>query len=74
MRVIQTSKTNLINRRYQIKIVSILKNLKNRSRRYSNNYIIKFVGFMSIYYAFNLNIVLFCMIFSNLYIGSIDIL
>ena len=30
---------------------------ESESRRYSNNYIIKFVGFMSIYYVINLDIV-----------------
>ena len=37
-------------------------------------YIIKFVGFMSIYYAINVDIVSSYMIFSNLYIKSIDLL
>ena len=31
--------------------------LKNWNRRYSSYYIIKFIGFMSIYYAINLDIV-----------------
>ena len=41
--------------------------------RYSSHYIIKFIGFMSIYYAISLNIVSLVMIFSNLYLGSIDL-
>ena len=36
--------------------------LKNRSSRYSSHYIIEFVGFVSIYYALNLNIVSSCMV------------
>ena len=41
--------------------------------RYSSHYIIKFIDFMSIYYAISLNIVSSFMIFSNLYFGSIDL-
>ena len=52
--VIQIDKTNLINQRYQIMIVSIL---KKWNRRYSSHYIIKFVGFISIYCVINLDIV-----------------
>ena len=36
--------------------------LKNWSSRYSSHYIIEFVGFVSIYYALNLNIVSSCMV------------
>ena len=39
-----------------------------------SHYIIKFVDFMSIYYAINLTIVSSFMVFSNLYFGSTDIL
>ena len=48
--------------------------LKNWSCRYSSYYIIKFVGFLSIYYAINLDIVSLCMVFKYLYLGSIDLL
>ena len=48
--------------------------LKNWSRIYSNHYIIKFVGFMPIYYTINLDIVSSYMVFSYLYLGSIDLL
>ena len=65
MGAIETNKTDLINQRYPIMIVNML---KNWSRRYSSRYIIKFVGFMLNYYVINLNIVLSCMIFSYLYI------
>ena len=68
---IQRSKTNSINRKYRIMIINIL---KNQSRRYYNNYIIKFIGFISIYYAINLNIILFFISYSNLYLASIDLL
>ena len=67
---IQTDKTYLLNPIYQIIVVSIL---KNYSCRYSNNYIIKFIDFISIYYIINLNIVS-CIIFNYLYFGSINIL
>ena len=70
-RMIQTSKADLINRKYQIMIVNML---KNWSRRYSSHYIIKFVNFMSIYYVINLDIVSSYMIFIYLYLGSIDLL
>ena len=50
---IHTGKVNLINRRYHIMVVNIL---KNRSRKYSNHYIIKFVGFIPIY-AINMDII-----------------
>ena len=48
--------------------------LKNWNHEYSNHYIIKFIDFISIYYAINLNINLSFMVFSNLYIRSIDLL
>ena len=41
------------------------------THKYSSHYIIKFIGFMSIYYVINLDIVSSCMIFSNLYISWI---
>ena len=69
--VIQTSKANLISRRYQIMVVNML---KNWSCRYSSHYFIKFVGFLLIYYAINLDIVSSFMVFSYLYLGSIDLL
>ena len=68
--VIHTSKTDLINRRYQIMVFSMLK----KSYRYSSNYFIKFIGFMSIYYAINLDIFSLYMVFNYLYLGSIDLL
>ena len=68
---IQTGKEDLIIPRYQIMVVSML---KNWSRRCSSHYIIKFVGFMPICYAINLGIVSSCMVFSYLYLGSIDLL
>ena len=43
--------------------------LKNCNCKYYNHNIIKFVGFMPIYYAINLDIVLSCMVFSCLYLG-----
>ena len=63
---IQTGKSNLISRIYQIMVISIL---KNWCYRYSSHYFIKFVGFIPIYYAINLNIVLLCMVFSYLYLS-----
>ena len=71
MGAIQIDKADLIGPIYQIMVINML---KNWNRRYSNHYIIKFVGFMSIYYVVNLNIVLLCMVFSYLYLGSIDLL
>ena len=62
---IQTRKTDSMSRKYQIMVVGML---KNWSRRYFNHYNIKFIGFMSIYYAINLDIVSSFMIFSNLYL------
>ena len=70
MGAIQTGKVDLINRRYQIIVISML---KNWSCMYSSHYFIKILGFMPIYYAINLDIVSFCMIFSYLYLGSIDL-
>ena len=52
----------------------IIRMLKNWSRRYSSRYIIKFVGFMPIYYAINMNIVSSCLVFNDLYLGSINLL
>ena len=43
--------------------------LNNWNRKYSSRYIIKFVGFMLIYYTINLDIVSSCMVFSYLYFG-----
>ena len=60
----------MINLRYQIMVISMLKNL---SRRYSSHYIIKFIGFIPTYYVINLNIVLFYIIFNYLYFGFIDL-
>ena len=68
---IQTNKTDSINQKYQIMVVSML---KNWSRRYYSHYIIKFVSFMLIYYAINLDIVSFYKVFSYLYLESIDLL
>ena len=68
---IQTGKTDLIRQRYQIMIISMLKNL---NCRYLSHYFIKFIGFISIYYAINLDIILFCIVFSYLYLESIDLL
>ena len=71
MGVIHTTKADSINPIYHIMVVIIL---KNRSRKYFSHYIIKFIGFMLIYYAINLNVILLFMNFSNLYIESIDLL
>ena len=68
---IQTSKTHSINVSYQIMVISTL---KKWSCRYSNHYIVKFIGFILIYYDINLDIVLSFMVFSNLYLKSIDLL
>ena len=70
VRVIQIGKTDLISQKYQIMIVS---RLKNWSRRYSSHYTIKIVGFMQIYYTINLDIISF-MVFSYLYFRFIDLL
>ena len=56
---------------YQTIVVSTL---KNWSCGYFNHYIIKFIGFMKIYYIINLDIVSSGMVFNYLYIGSIDVL
>ena len=69
--IIQTNKTDLISQRYQTMIISILKNL---SYKYSNNYFIKFVSYILIYYTINLNFILSYMIFSCLYLEFIDLL
>ena len=61
---IQIGKADSISRIYQIMVVSIL---NNWSYIYYSHYIIRFVGFMLIYYVINLNIVSFCFVFSNLY-------
>ena len=69
--VIQTSKANSINQIYHIMVVSML---KNWSFRYFNHFIIKFVGFMLIYYIINLDIISSFIVFSNLCIEYIDLL
>ena len=71
MRTIQTGKEDLISRRYQIIIVSML---KNKNCRYSSYYFIKFVGIISIYYTINLDIIPSFMVFNFLDLGSIDLL
>ena len=71
MGVIQIGKADLISRRYQIMLVNML---NNWSRTYSSHYIIKFVSFISIYYTINLDIVSSYMVFSYLYLGSINLL
>ena len=71
MGVIHIIKAYSINRIYHIMVVIIL---KNRSRKYFSHYIIKFIGFTLIYYAINPDIILFFMIFSNLYIEFMDLL
>ena len=52
--MIHTSKADSISRKYQIMVINML---KNYSRKYYSHYIIKFVGFILIYYVINLNIV-----------------
>ena len=71
VRAIQISKTDLISQIYQIIVVSML---KKWGYIYYSHYFIKFVGFMLIYYAINLDIVSSYMIFSYLYIRFINIL
>ena len=71
VRVIRISKTDLISQRYQIMIIKML---KNWSRRYSSHYVIKFVGFIPICYVINLDIVSSYIVFSYLYLRSIDLL
>ena len=68
---IRTNKAYSIDQRYQIMVISVL---KNWSRIYYSHYIIKFVSFMPIHYTINLYIVSLCMVFSKLYFGSIDLL
>ena len=63
--VIQIGKTYLINRIYQIIIISIL---KNWSYKYFNYYFIKFIGFITIYYVINIDIISSYMIFNYLYL------
>ena len=45
-----------------------------RSGKYSSYYIVKFIGFMPIFYTINLDIVLFFIVFSNLYLEFMDLL
>ena len=71
MGVIQIGKADLISRKYQIMLVNML---NNWSRTYSSHYIIKIVSFISIYYTINLDIVSSYMVFSYLYLGSINLL
>ena len=71
MGAIQIGKADLISQRYQILVISML---KSWSRKYSSHYVITFVGFIPIYYAINLDIVPSCMVFSYLYLRSIDLL
>ena len=52
----------------------IVSMLKNWIRKYYNHYIITFIDFMPISYAINLDIVLSCIVFSHLYLKSIDLL
>ena len=47
--------------------------LKNWSREYSSQYIIKFLSFMFIYYVINFDIVSSFLFFRNLYLESIDL-
>ena len=68
--VIQTNKTDSIDRKYMIMIVNIS---NNWNRRYSNHYIIKFINFLSIY-VISLDTVSFIIICSNLYLETINIL
>ena len=71
MGAIQTGKADSISQRYQIIVISML---NNWSRKYFNHFIIKFVGFILICYAIKLYIVYLFMVFSNLYLRSIDLL
>ena len=68
---IEIDKAYSISRRYHITIINML---KNWSHRYYDYYIIKFIGFIPIYYAINLNIVSYFMVFSNMYFGFINLL
>ena len=54
MKAIHIGKINLSCLRYQIMIIGML---NNYSPKYSSHYIIKFVYFIPIYYAINLDIV-----------------
>ena len=69
--VIQISKTDLINQKYQIMVISMF---KNWSCKYYSYYFIKFIGFILIYYTINLDIVSSYMVFNYLYLGSINLL
>ena len=51
---IQTGKADSVSTKYQIMVISML---NNWNRRYSSYFLIKFVGYMSIYYSINLDIV-----------------
>ena len=51
---IHPDKTDLISQIYKIMVV-IMSN--NKSHRYFDHYIIKFISFIPIYYAINLNII-----------------
>ena len=70
MEAIQTDKSDLINRIYQIMIVGKLNNL---SCGYSSHYFIKYVGFILIYYFINLDIVSSCIVFSYLYFEYVNL-
>ena len=70
VKTIKTYKIDLISQIYQIIIISIFNNC---NYRYFNNYFIKFIGFMLIYYVINL-IVSSYMDFSHLYLGFIVLL
>ena len=48
--------------------------LLNWSCKYSNNYFIKLIGFISVYYAINLDIVSSYIVFSYLYLICIDLI
>ena len=69
METIPTGKADSISRRYQIMVIGIL---KNYNRRYSRQYIIKFVGLMLIYYIINQYIVKFVGFMLLYYIINID--
>ena len=53
-------------------IINMLKN--NWTPRYYNYYIIEFIGFISIYYVINLDIVSLFTVFFNLYFKYINLL
>ena len=71
MEKIQIRRMDLISPRYRIMVINIS---KNWNYRYYNHYIIKFVGFVTIYYTINLDIVSSYMVFSYLYFESINLL